>query len=171
VWQAVCSSKARPRRHPRSPRSYTLTGSEVHRARLGERASERGLELDRVGLVRVKDGRRQPIKTEMDLYRHLGLPYLPPEVREDEVDLEMARCRADGLVQESDIQGMVHCHTVYSDGAETVEVMARAAQAMGTPMPHPTSRSRTRVRTMLGSPPRRDPPTPPGEGDFSASPC
>ena len=42
-----------------------------------------------------------------------------------------ARCRDGGLVQESDIQGMVHCHTVYSDGADTVEVMARAAQAMG----------------------------------------
>jgi DNA polymerase (family X) len=112
---------------------HALTGSEAHRARLGERARERGLVLDHMGLVRANDGRRQPIETEADLYRHLGLPYLPPEVREEGIDLDTAaaRCAAGGLVQESDIQGMVHCHTVYSDGADTIEVMARAAQAMG----------------------------------------
>jgi DNA polymerase (family 10) len=73
------------------------------------------------------------MKTEAVLYRHLELPYLPPEARDDAVDLEVAaaRCLAGGLVEEADIQGMVHCHTVYSDGADTVEMMARAAQAMG----------------------------------------
>jgi DNA polymerase (family X) len=112
---------------------HALTGSEAHRARLSGRARDLDLMLDRRGLRRAKDGRRLPIKSEEDLYRHLGLPYLPPEVREDAVDLEMAaaRCRDGGLVQEPDIQGMVHCHTVYSDGADTIEVMARAAQAMG----------------------------------------
>ena len=112
---------------------HALTGSERHRARLGERARALGLALDDAGLVRTKDGRRQPIDTEADLYRILELPYLPPEARDDEIDLETAatRCGADGLVQESDIRGMVHCHTTYSDGADTVEVMARAAQAMG----------------------------------------
>ncbi len=112
---------------------HDLTGSAGHRARLGERARDRGLVLDRSGLVRARDGRRVPLKTEADLYRRLGLPYLPPEVREDAVDLETAaaRCRGGGLVEESDIQGIVHSHTVYSDGADTVEVMARAAQAMG----------------------------------------
>jgi DNA polymerase (family X) len=112
---------------------HALTGSEAHRARLGGRARDLDLVLDRQGLRRARDGRRRPIKSEADLYRQLGLPYLPPEVREDAVDLELAaaRCRAGGLVQESDIRGMVHCHTVYSDGADTVEIMARAAQAMG----------------------------------------
>jgi DNA polymerase (family 10) len=111
---------------------HALTGSEAHRARLGERARERGLVLDRVGLVRAKDGRRPSIETEADLYQHLELPYLPPEAREEGIDLDTAAARCGtGLIQESDIQGMVHCHTVYSDGADTVEVMARAAQAMG----------------------------------------
>jgi DNA polymerase (family 10) len=112
---------------------HALTGSEAHRARLRERARERGLVLDRLGLVRAEDGRRRPMKTEAGLYRHLELPYLPPEARDDAVDLEVAaaRCLAGGLVEEADIQGMVHCHTVYSDGADTVEMMARAAQAMG----------------------------------------
>jgi DNA polymerase (family 10) len=112
---------------------HALTGSEAHRVRLGERAQGLGLVLDRRGLAHATGVRRRRIETEADLYRHLGLPYLPPEVRDDAVDLEQAaaRCGGDGLVRESDIQGMVHCHTVYSDGADTVEVMARAAQAMG----------------------------------------
>jgi DNA polymerase (family 10) len=112
---------------------HALTGSEGHRTRLAEHAGELGLVLDRAGLARAKGGRRLPIKSEADLYRHLGLPYLPPEVREDGVDLEAAaaRCQTGGLVGASDIQGMVHCHSVYSDGADTIEAMARAARAMG----------------------------------------
>jgi DNA polymerase (family 10) len=112
---------------------HALTGSETHRARLTERAKERGLVLDRQGLVSAGGTRRLPLATEAALYRHLDLPYIPPEAREDAIDLDLAaaRCRAGGLVQESDIQGMVHCHTVYSDGGDTVEAMARAAQAMG----------------------------------------
>ena len=112
---------------------HALTGSEGHRTRLAERAGERGLVLDRAGLARGKGGRRLPIKSEADLYQHLGLPYLPPEVREDAVDLETAaaRCGTDRLVEAADIQGMVHCHSTYSDGADTIEAMARAARAMG----------------------------------------
>jgi DNA polymerase (family X) len=112
---------------------HALTGSEGHRTRLAERAGALGLVLDRAGLVRAKGGRRLPIQSEADLYRHLGLPYLPPEVRENGVDLETAaaRCGTDGLVEGADIQGMVHCHSTYSDGADTIEAMARAARAMG----------------------------------------
>jgi DNA polymerase (family X) len=112
---------------------HALTGSEGHRARLAERARELGLVLDRAGLTRAKGGRPVPIQSEADLYGHLGLPYLPPEAREDTVDLETAaaRCRDGGLVEAADIQGMVHCHSVYSDGADTIEAMAQAARAMG----------------------------------------
>jgi DNA polymerase (family X) len=112
---------------------HALTGSDGHRARLGERADARGLVLGGTGLVRATDGRRLPIEHEADLYRHLGLPYLPPEVREDAVDLETAaaRCASGGFVEAADIQGMVHCHSVYSDGADTIEAMAQAARAMG----------------------------------------
>jgi DNA polymerase (family 10) len=112
---------------------HALTGSEGHRTQLAERARELGLVLDRAGLARTQNGRRLPIASEADLYRNLGLPYLPPEVREDGVDLETAAARSEtgGLVAESDIQGMVHCHSTYSDGADTIEAMARAARSMG----------------------------------------
>ena len=112
---------------------HALTGSEGHRARLAERARELGLVLDHAGLTRAKGGRRVPVQSEADLYRRLSLPYLAPEVREDAVDLETAaaRCGNGGLVRAADIQGMVHCHSVYSDGADTIEAMAQAARAMG----------------------------------------
>ena len=112
---------------------HELTGSAGHRARLAQRATELGLALDRGGLVRVRTRRRCVSKTEADLYRHLELPYLPPELREDvgEVEAALAGELTDALIEETDIQGMVHCHTVYSDGRHTVEQMARAAEEMG----------------------------------------
>ena len=74
-----------------------------------------------------------PARRAFDLHRHLGLPYLSPEVREDAIDLEIAAARGGngGLVAAADIQGMVHCHSTYSDGADTIEAMARTARAMG----------------------------------------
>jgi DNA polymerase (family X) len=112
---------------------HELTGSEAHRARLAQRAKELGLELDRRGLTRVASRRRLPVKSEADLYRHLELPYMPPELREDvgEIEAALAGELPADLVEEADIQGLVHCHTVYSDGRHTVEEMARAAEAMG----------------------------------------
>jgi DNA polymerase (family 10) len=114
---------------------HDLTGSAGHRVRLAELAAARGLALDRRGLSEVETQRRLVVESEADLYRHLGLPYLRPELREDVGEIEAAlggTLPADqDLIEEGDIQGMVHCHTVYSDGANTVEEMARAAQAMG----------------------------------------
>ena len=112
---------------------HELTGSEAHRARLAQRAGELGLKLDRGGLTRVRTRRRCVVKSEADIYRHLGLPDMPPELREDvgEVEAALAGELPAALVEERDIQGMVHCHTVYSDGRHTVEQMARAAEQMG----------------------------------------
>jgi hypothetical protein len=70
---------------------------------LDERARGFDLRLDPLGLAPEKDGRHQPVTSEADLYGQLELPYLPPEVREDDVDLTVAADRCSGgLVQESD---------------------------------------------------------------------
>ena len=112
---------------------HRLTGSESHLDKLDALAEARGLALEGVG--RRGNGGRRPlaIKDEADLYRRLGLPLLPPEVREDEGEVEAAVAGDDfaDLVTEDDVRGLVHCHTVYSDGKHTVEQMARAAEAMG----------------------------------------
>jgi DNA polymerase (family 10) len=71
--------------------------------------------------------------SEAEIYRALGLPFIAPELREGEGEVEAAMSGAlpDSLVTEADIRGLVHCHTVYSDGQHTVEQMARAADALG----------------------------------------
>jgi DNA polymerase (family 10) len=72
-------------------------------------------------------------KDEAEIYRRWGMQYIPPELREDEGEIEAAIAGKlkDDLINVEDIQGMVHCHTTYSDGKHSVEEMARAAEAMG----------------------------------------
>ena len=97
---------------------HRRTGSEAHLAR-----------LDRIARP---DSLAGPAESERDIYRGLGLPLIPPELREDEGEIEAALAgdRFDDLVEPGDVRGMVHCHTVYSDGADTIEAMARAADAL-----------------------------------------
>jgi len=98
------------------------TGSDAHLRALEPLARERTVDLERA-----------TGQDEAQLYRRLGLPYIPPELREGEGEVDAARAGtlpAD-LVALDDVQGLVHCHTVYSDGRHTVEQMARAADALG----------------------------------------
>jgi DNA polymerase (family 10) len=98
------------------------TGSADHLRDLEPLARERRVDLERA-----------PGADEAQLYRRLGLPYIPPELREGAGEVEAARAGTlpDDLVTRDDIQGLVHCHTVYSDGRHTVEQMAHAADALG----------------------------------------
>ena len=98
------------------------TGSDAHLAALVPLARARGVDLARA-----------PGGDEAQLYRRLGLPYIPPELREGEGEVEAARAGTlpDDLVTLEDVRGLVHCHTVYSDGRHTIEQMARAADALG----------------------------------------
>ena len=120
------------------------TGSEAHVKKLHEIASRNGLDLNRetlkVKINRVKRGKslssgRRPleIRNESDVYPLLHMQYVPPELREDEGEIEAAlnKTLPEDLVTRDDIQGMVHCHTTYSDGKNSIEEMARAAEAMG----------------------------------------
>ncbi len=107
------------------------TGSPAHLRRLEELAASRDLELSPRGLVHK--GTLVEVDSESALYARLGLPYIPPELREDEGEIEdaFAGDRFDDLIEVSDIKGMVHCHSTYSDGKNTVEEMVLEAQAMG----------------------------------------
>jgi len=114
-------------------RLLRLTGSPAHLQKLDAIAGTRGLAFDEAGLHRAGVRRPLPVKTEAEVYRRLGLPWMPPEVREDEGEVEAALAgdAFSDLVTEADVRGLVHCHTVYSDGKHTVLQMARAAEAMG----------------------------------------
>ena len=107
---------------PRSAYATTLlraTGSAAHVQRLERLARERGVRL--AG------------ESEAEIYRRLGLPFIPPELRDDagEIEAAMSGALPSDLITAEDLKGLVHCHTVFSDGQHTVEQMARAADALG----------------------------------------
>jgi len=110
---------------------HGLTGTEGHLAKLKVVAEARGLEMDEDGLTR--GGRRVSVKEEADIYRELELPFIEPELREDEGEVEAAVTGTlpTDLLRVEDVQGLVHCHTHYSDGKNSVEEMARGADALG----------------------------------------
>ncbi len=112
---------------------HHLTGSKAHHVKLRGLARDRGLTLSEWGVARIEGGERLPVAEEADLYRALGMQYVPPELREDagEIEAALAGTLPDDLVRLEDVRGLVHCHTRWSDGRATVLEMARAADAMG----------------------------------------
>ena len=109
-----------------------LTGSPAHYARLQARAEAKGLVLSPRELRR-RDGRVVSLRDEAALYRRLGLQFIPPELREDQGEVEAAAAGVlpEDLLEEEDVRGLVHCHTHYSDGKHSVEEMAQGAEALG----------------------------------------
>lgn len=106
------------------------TGSSEHVSHLRAVAREKGYELTdtelRNGKVRVK------FTDEADVFDALGLSFIPPEIREGRGEVELAKTGDfRELLEIEDIRGMTHCHTTYSDGVNSVEQMAMAAQKMG----------------------------------------
>ena len=121
--------------HISPPDSYGVTllletGSEKHLEQLGELASSRGLSLTEEGLR--KGAEWIPCPDEAAVYSALGLPYIEPELREGMGEIDTAlRRNIPALVAESDIRGIIHCHTDASDGLNTLEEMAEACRAKG----------------------------------------
>jgi len=120
-----------PRRYPTE--LLFATGAPAHTERLQHVARQRRLKLETSGLSSVGRAGLVAVGSEDDVYRALGLPPIPPELREGEGEIEAALdgTLPEDLVSSNDVQGMVHCHTVYSDGRHTVEQMARAAEGLG----------------------------------------
>ncbi len=109
-----------------------FTGSKSHNIALRQRALKMGFTLNEYGLARLEDEKRVASKTEEDIYAKLKLDYIPPELRESLGEIEAAEKHAlPALITEEDIQGDVHMHTVETDGKNTIEEMAEAAQARG----------------------------------------
>ena len=107
------------------------TGSKAHYAKLQELARAQGLSLE-PHVLRGKGTQRLAVKEEAEIYHRLKLQYVPPELREDDGEIEAAAAGTLPVpVTLEDIQGVTHCHTTYSDGQNSVEEMALAAEAMG----------------------------------------
>jgi DNA polymerase (family 10) len=107
-----------------------FTGSKAHNIALRKRAQARGLKLNEYGVFRGE--RAIAGETEESVYAALGLPWIPPELREDRGEVEWAeRGPLPELVTRADLQGDLHCHTKATDGANTLREMAEAARARG----------------------------------------
>jgi DNA polymerase (family 10) len=109
---------------------HHFTGSKEHNVAMRTRAQARGIKINEYELL-GPDG-SIPCKDEVEFFRALGLDYIPPEMRENTGELEAAeKGQVPRLIEPGDVTGVFHCHTVYSDGANSVEEMALAARALG----------------------------------------
>ena len=109
-----------------------FTGSKAHNIVMRDRAIQRGLKLNEYGLYRLEDNVRIAGEDEAGIYAALGLPLIPPELRENRGEFAAAEAGAlPRLVQLGDLQGDLHCHTTATDGRDDIEAMARAARAAG----------------------------------------
>ncbi len=107
-----------------------FTGSKEHNIRLRQRAIERGWSLNEFSLG--SETKLVPAKTEAEVYKALGLPLIPAELRQDTGEVEAGEAKKlPKLVELADLRGVFHNHTVASDGTATLEDMALAAKALG----------------------------------------
>lgn len=113
-----------------------FTGSKEHNVELRSRALKQKLTLNEYHLAPAKGAKRDDptpgIREEAEIYKELGLPYIPPELRENRGEFEAAE-RGDlpRLVEQENLRGTFHNHTTESDGRSTLEEMARAAHDLG----------------------------------------
>ncbi|MGH2681604.1 MAG: DNA polymerase/3'-5' exonuclease PolX [Actinomycetota bacterium] len=109
-----------------------FTGSKAHNIRVREIAVRKGLKLSEYGLFRAKSGKLIVAETEEEVYERLGLPWIPPTLREDRGEIEAALSgELPDLLQEEDIKGDLHTHTDLTDGLAPLEEMIEAARARG----------------------------------------
>jgi DNA polymerase (family 10) len=109
-----------------------FTGSKAHNIRIREMAVRKGLKLNEYGLFRAKSGTLNVARTEEEVYAKLGLPWIPPTLREDRGEIEAA---LDGSLPEvltqKQLRGDLHTHTKLTDGLATLEQMLDVASEIG----------------------------------------
>ncbi len=148
AWEELATSTtidAQIRMVPPHVFAFTLayfTGSKEHNVRMRQRALDQGLRLNEFGLFPVDAvGELKgleaaefslPANEEADIYRHLGMDWVPPELREDSGELKAAsENKLPRLLDAKDIKGAFHNHTTASDGTASLQQMAQAAQDLG----------------------------------------
>ena len=115
-----------------------FTGSKAHNIKLRTIAKDKGLKINEYGVFTLSgtNGFRGECKiagkTEEEVYKALGLPIIPPEIREDKGEIEAARAdKLPDLLEYNDLKGDFHCHTLYSDGHNKIRELADFARDIG----------------------------------------
>ncbi|MBI4412649.1 MAG: DNA polymerase/3'-5' exonuclease PolX [Deltaproteobacteria bacterium] len=109
---------------------HHFTGSKEHNVALRSRAQTMGIKMNEYGLFKGK--KLLPCKNEEEIFKRLGLDYIPPELRENQGEIEAASIhKLPHLIDWGDLCGTFHVHSLYSDGTATIEAMASAAKKAG----------------------------------------
>ncbi len=107
-----------------------FTGSKAHNIELRRIAIEKGMSLNEYGLTRGK--RMEAGRTEQEVYAALGMKWIPPELREAQGEIDLARYyELPRLIEQQDLRADLHMHTDRSDGRDSLEAMVRAARDRG----------------------------------------
>ncbi len=109
---------------------HHFTGSKDHNVRMRQLAKERGEKISEYGVESSETGEMKTFKTEEEFYHHFDLPLIPPELREDGREVEEFH-KDYPLLSLQDIQGDLHMHSTWSDGAFSIEEMVEACRAKG----------------------------------------
>jgi DNA polymerase (family 10) len=109
-----------------------FTGSKDHNVRMRQLALGRGYSLSEYSLTQLSDSQDLFYETEEDVYAALGLQYIPPEMREDNGEIEAAlQGRLPSIIELKDLRGDLHVHSSWSDGRASIQEMAEAALVLG----------------------------------------
>ena len=110
--------------------AHYFTGSKHHNIRIRELGVRKGLKINEYGIFR--GDKKIGGKNEEDVFKNVGLAYIPPELREDHGEVEAAKAgRIPKLIEVSDLKGDLHVHTRWSDGKNSIEEMAETAISLG----------------------------------------
>ncbi|HEY7399841.1 MAG TPA: DNA polymerase/3'-5' exonuclease PolX [Actinomycetota bacterium] len=108
-----------------------FTGSKAHNIRIREIAVRKGLKLNEYGLYDAKSGELLAAETEEEVYGRLGLPFIPPTLREDRGEVKAALAgELPDLLEQSDLRGDLHTHTNLTDGLAPLETMVATAAGL-----------------------------------------
>lgn len=111
---------------------HYFTGSKAHNVAIRDRAKEIGLKISEYGVFRSKDEKRLSGAQEEDIFKAVGLPFIPPELREDRGEIQAAeKGKLPRLIELDDIRGDLQMHTTATDGKNSIAEMAKKAREMG----------------------------------------
>ena len=111
---------------------HYFTGSKAHNVAIRERAKGSGLKVSEYGVFRAKDEKRLSGAKEEDVFKAVGLPFIPPELREDWGEIQAAeKGKLPKLIELADIRGDLQMHTRATDGKNSIAEMAEKAKEMG----------------------------------------
>ncbi|HQE24427.1 MAG TPA: DNA polymerase/3'-5' exonuclease PolX [Candidatus Atribacteria bacterium] len=109
-----------------------FTGSKAHNIKLREIAIKKGFKINEYGIFRLDNDKRVGGEKEEEIYETLGMEWIPPEMREDQGEIELAQeKKLPVLIDIDDLQGDLHVHSDWSDGVTSIEGMAEAALSRG----------------------------------------